>query len=521
MRWMVYIALSSLLLGCRTINPSITRPESSGLASAETTSLGRLYAEVQAKHLGQSGFRLLEYGPEALMARAAMVDRAERTLDLQYYIYDPGKVGHALTQRLLEAADRGVRVRLLLDDNNQGDDRPLIVLASHPNIEVRVFNPFRYRARWMRIPQYLVDLNRINRRMHNKIIVADNQLAILGGRNIGDSYFDISEEGNVRDFDVLIAGPLVRQASAAFDEFWNSPWALPAQALSSEPVAPDELAALRRSLQAWVFGVPGNREKYEALRDEYTHEVLENPGHLVWAKGELIWDAPDKMTQTSPATTRVARRIEQEFDACQQELLIESGYFIPGQEGLKQLEALTQQGVQVKVLTSALEATDQPLVYSAYRRYRRSLLQAGVEIHEYKMQTRVPPGTKRWFAPRSALSSLHAKVMVFDRRRVWIGSFNLDARSVWYNTEIAALIDSPELAAQLERHVLADFTAERSWHVVLPPPPPGAADTRERLKWVGERHGVAMELDREPARNWWQRFRADFYSLFPGVEKLL
>ena len=228
MRWMVYIALSSLLLGCRTINPSVARPESKGLASPETTSLGRLYADAQARHPGQSGFRLLEYGPEALMARAAMVDRAERTLDLQYYIYDPGKVGHALTQRLLEAADRGVRVRLLLDDNNQDNDRPLIVLASHPNIEVRVFNPFRYRARWMRIPQYLTDLNRINRRMHNKIIVADNQLAILGGRNIGDIYFDIGEEGNLSDFDVLIAGPLVRQASVAFDEFWNSPWALPA-----------------------------------------------------------------------------------------------------------------------------------------------------------------------------------------------------------------------------------------------------------------------------------------------------
>jgi putative cardiolipin synthase len=160
-------------------------------------------------------------------------------------------------------------------------------------------------------------------------------------------------------------------------------------------------------------------------------------------------------------------------------------------------------------------------VYSAYRRYRRALLQAGIEIHEYKMQTRVPPGTKRWFAPRSALSSLHAKVMVFDQRRVWIGSFNLDARSVWYNTEIAALIDSPELAAQLEHNILDDFTAERSWHVVLEPPRAGAADTRERMKWVGERHGVAMQLDREPARNWWQRFRADFYSLFPGVEKLL
>ena len=177
--------------------------------------------------------------------------------------------------------------------------------------------------------------------------------------------------------------------------------------------------------------------------------------------------------------------------------------------------------MQVKVLTSALEATDQPLVYSAYRRYRKDLLRAGVEIHEYKMQTRLSPGTKRWFVPRSALSSLHAKVMVFDHRRVWIGSFNLDARSVWYNTEIAALIYSPELAAQLERNVLDDFTAERSWQVVLELPPAGSADARERLKWVGERRGTALELDREPARTWWQRFRADFYSLFPGVEKLL
>ncbi|MBI5381229.1 MAG: phospholipase D family protein [Opitutae bacterium] len=521
-RGLLAVAMSLLLFGCQTVNHSVPRRTSYGLEALENTRFGQIYAGAQQRNPGRSGFRLLEYGPEALMARAAIVEGAQRTLDIQYYIYDPGKIGQFLTQRILAAADRGVRVRLLLDDNNQGDDRPLIVLASHPNIEVRVFNPFKYRGQWMKIPQYLWDLNRVNRRMHNKVLIADNLLAVLGGRNIGDNYFDVSEEDNFRDYDLLMAGPLSRETSRAFDDFWNSPWAVPVEAMDSRPAAPNELDNQRRDLQARVFGEPGSWERYRGLNEEYSREVIERPELLVWAGGEVVWDSPNKVGRSSPEAMRVAHRFEKEFADCRRELLVESAYFIPGPETLRQIETLIKQGVAIKVVTSALEATDQTLVFSAYRRYRETLLKAGVELYEYKVQARLAPRLKRWFAPRAAPASLHAKALVFDRQRVWIGSFNLDPRSVWYNTEIAVVIRSSELAEQMAGHIYDDASAERSWKVELEPAPPGEpASSRRGVRWLGEVDGIEVERTREPARSWWQRLRAELYALIPGVEKLL
>jgi cardiolipin synthase C len=517
------LMLGLVFTACTSIRPIGNLAGSRCLATPENTQLGKLYASAQARHPGQSGFRILEYGPEALMARAAMVDSAEHTLDLQYYIYDPDKIGQFLTERILEAANRGVRVRLLLDDNNQADDRHLIVLAAHPNIEVRIFNPFHYRGQWMKIPQYLTDLDRVNRRMHNKVLVVDNQLAILGGRNIGDNYFGISEEDNFRDFDLLMAGPLVKETSTAFDVFWNSPWAIPAEALTKEPVLPAESEALSGSLERNVFGTEGSRERYIGLRNEYTREVIENPDHLVWAAGEVIWDSPTKMRVNSADTVRVARRLENEIDNCKQELMVECGYFVPGSEGVKQLASLAKKGVRILMITGALEATDQPLVYSAYRRYRKALLASGVELYEFKVQAK-PMSLKprRWFAPKGPPASLHSKAMVFDRQRIWIGSFNLDERSKRYNTEIAAIISSPELAEQLSRNILEDAAPERSWRVkLIRTNQQDTAATHARVLWAGERNGVPLETTVEPARSWWQRFRVKLYSLIPFVEKLL
>lgn len=492
-----------------------TRPVSRALDQPETTRLGRCYATAQAQHPGQSGFRLLEYGPEALLARAAMVDCAGRTLDVQYYIYDPGHAGFALTQRIVAAADRGVRVRLLLDDNGLVADRPLALLTAHPNIAVRVFNPFKLRIRWLRFIECLLDMRRVNRRMHNKILAVDNQLAILGGRNIGDNYFDLSRENNFRDFDVLMAGPLVRDASTAFDAFWNSRWAVPMEALLSRPITADELAKALEQETSQNREQAEHLEHQRASRAAYAHAVLENPAALSWATGEVVWDTPEKMRWTTRKTARVVQRLMQALDQCRQELLVESAYFIPGKRGLRQVQALKKHGVAMTVLTTALEATDAPLVYSAYRRYRSRLLRAGVNIHEYKLYAQPAKSARRWFRPRSALSSLHAKVMVLDRQWVCIGSFNLDPRSVWFNTEIVALLHSPVLAAQLAAFMREDFAPARSWSVQRRPA------LRGHLLWVGERNGKPVTLTREPARNGWQRLRAGVYAFFPGLEKFL
>jgi len=511
------LLLASLFLsGCQAIHYSKLREPSWQVNYPSLSPRDQLYTEACEKHPGQTGFRILTYGPEALIARASLVDAATHTLDLQYYIFDPDKVGHTLIQRLLEAADRGVRVRILLDDNNQGNDRPLIVLSSHPNISVRVFNPFRYRARWLRLPQYVTDLARVNRRMHNKVLISDNRLSILGGRNIGENYFDISESDNFRDFDLLMAGPLATDASAAFDEYWNSPWAIPAEDLAQAPVTPEEFDRFRRKHAEWVLEAPGDRSKYASLRNEYTRQVLERPEDLVWASGRLFWDPPGKMQATTADTTPVALRLDREMRECDSECLIEEGYFIPGDEGMEQIKELRRRGVSVRVLTSALEATDQPLVYSAYRRYRRELLEAGVELNEYKLHARIPPAKKRWFHTRKAPTSLHSKVMVFDHERIWIGSFNYDSRSIRYNTEIAALIESPRLAEQLSALINEGCRPEASWKVML-----DKSTQPPRLVWQGEDSGDGTLLLREPSRGWWHRLRVRLYSLIPGIEDLL
>jgi putative cardiolipin synthase len=512
----VLLAASLLLTGCQAIHYSKVREPSWQLSSPRNSPQDQLYAEACERHPGQTGFRILTYGPEALLARASIVDTATHTLDLQYYIFDPDKVGHTMIQRLLEAADHGVRVRILLDDNNQGNDRPLIILSAHPNISVRIFNPFRYRARWLRIPQYLTDLARVNRRMHNKVLIADNRLAILGGRNIGENYFDISESNNFRDFDLFMAGPLVTDASAAFDDYWNSPWAIPAEDLAQSSVTQEELDLFRRKHAEWVLEAPDDRSKYTSLRNEYTRQVLDRPEDLVWATGRLFWDPPGKMQVTTEDTTPVALRLDREMKDCNTECLIEEGYFIPGDDGMVQIKELRKRGVTVHVLTSALEATDQPLVYSAYRRYRQELLESGVELNEYKLHARIPPAKKRWFHTRKAPSSLHSKVMVFDHERIWIGSFNYDSRSVRYNTEIAALIDSPKLAEQLSSLINEGCRPEASWKVLL-----DKSTHPPRLLWQGEENGEDTTLLHEPSRGWWHRFRVRLYSMVPGIEDLL
>jgi putative cardiolipin synthase len=316
-----------------------------------------------------------------------------------------------------------------------------------------------------------------------------------------------------------MAGPLASSASTAFDEYWNSPWAVPAEDLTRTPVSKEEYAAFRSKYRSWVLDTPSDHSKYATLRDEYTRQVLERPEDMVWARGRLCWDPPGKMQSTSPETTPVALTLDAELKACSRQCLIEEGYFIPGEDGMSQILDLRNRGVEVRVLTSALEATDQPLVYSAYQRYRADLLRAGVEIHEYKLHAKVPPAKKRWLRSRRAPTSLHSKVMVFDERRIWIGSFNFDSRSVLYNTEIAALVDSPVLAEQLSTFISEGCRWEASWQVGFRGE--HSDSPRLRLQWTGERDGEPATLTREPARSWWHRFRARFYSLIPGIEHLL
>jgi putative cardiolipin synthase len=511
--------------GCVSMRPHTEAEKSHAFEWPERTGLGHIVEPLARAHPGLSGFRLLEYGREALVARTALADAAERTIDAQYYICDPDAAGSLFFQRLIAAADRGVRVRLLLDDNNLSDDREMATLCAHPNIEVRVFNPFAFRARWARLPQYAVDFNRMVRRMHNKIFIADNAVSIIGGRNIGNTYFSLDSESNFRDFDLLLAGPLTRDASAAFDEYWNSQWSVPATRLVGKAPQAGDFEKLKREIASRVLSIDGLEQENEERGRGYLQELGARDG-LVWAHGEIISEPARKIQRLSRETTQISARLEQEYQHTNKELLIEVAYIVPTKEFTNQLDDLRRRGVSVKLMTSALEATDVSMVFSAYKKYRLNLLEAGVELYEYKAHAGLTRSERRWYKPRSTLSSLHTKAIVFDRERLYIGSANLDPRSRNLNTEIAVLVRSRKLAAQMADYLAEDFSPRRSWHVQLHSaweyqPYRGVWREKKYLTWTGDYQGKPVTLYFEHAAGPWQRAKAFLYSLLPGIEPQL
>jgi putative cardiolipin synthase len=509
------LALAAALTGCTSIRSGSAPPPSSALGHPETTALGRSLAPVERAHPGESGFRVIEYGLEALVARAALADAAERTIDVQYYIYEQDEAGSLLTLRLLAAADRGVRVRILLDDYKLGDPRELAALCAQPNIQVRIFNPLRWRELWTRFAQYLIDFHRVDRRMHNKLFVVDNAAAILGGRNIGNNYFDLNSTHSIRDFDLLIAGgPTCHEASAGFDAFWNSAWAVPADRLVARAPTAADLRRERARLAARVQATSAFERQYGATRAGYISDLGHDPAALVWAPGQLIMEPPRKVQEATRQTTLVSEGLDAEWQRTRHEVVVEAAYFVPGAKGVATFRALRARGVSVKLITCSLDASDVPIVYSGYQKYRRDLLAAGVDLYEYKLHARSTGPDHKWYRLRPLYAALHSKVMIFDRERVWMGSFNLDPRSMSLNTEIAVIIESRELAAQLGAEITADMAPGRSWHVTLAQGPHGP------LTWTSEEEGRLVTSQREPGGPG-ERLREFLVSLIPGFDDLL
>jgi phosphatidylserine/phosphatidylglycerophosphate/cardiolipin synthase-like enzyme len=446
-----------ILAGCAGLPQHVKKYPSYALQGPQTTALARVVERSEdgsSKNL--SGVRLLASGEEALDSLIALADRAERTLDIQYYIIRQDESARILLAHVREAADRGVRVRVLVDDmNTAGEDRRFLHLAHHANIEVRVFNPFPggRSATWSRILTSISDIPRINHRMHNKLFVADNELAITGGRNIGDEYFTLDKRSNFIDLDVVVAGPLVAQLSASFDAFWNSKYAYPLASLTSaggiESAAPAPPPATLNDDANW-------------LRRELDAGSLK----LDWVPATVLADRPAKIaSETSPdEEVTIANNISALMRSAQHEVLVISPYFVPGEEGVELMRALTRRGVHIRILTNSLASTDAPLVHNGYVRYRPALLKMGVELFEVRPKL----GQKRLrFHPfKSSNASLHAKALVIDRRTVFIGSLNMDRRSARFNSELGLVMRSPEIAQQVTS-LLDDITEEGSYKLSL------------------------------------------------------
>lgn len=459
-----------------------------------------LLAQIEA-HPGLSGIYALRDGRDAFLARLALAQSAQYSLDVQYYIWHDDISGRLLLQSLYQAAERGVRVRLLLDDNNTGGMDGLLAAANaHPNIEVRLFNPFMQRG--FRPLGYLSDFFRLNRRMHNKSFSADGVVTIVGGRNVGDEYFGAGNGVMFADLDVAAVGPVVQVVEQDFDRYWASESSYPAEnIISAAPLALDTAPSQDAGTQGYLKAL---------AQSAFAQQLEAGTLPLEWAQATLVSDDPAKgLGKALPGNTVVAH-ISPVLAAAKQELLIVSPYFVPTRQGADLLGGIARSGKNVQVLTNSLSATDVAPVHAGYAKYREPLLDAGAKLFELKPEVTVTTDHHGGITGSSG-ASLHAKTFAVDRRILFVGSFNMDPRSAALNTEMGLLLDSPTLAGQLADG-LQQHHAAHTYSVLKTP--------EQGLHWQTQENGEIRHFDTEPKTGALKRFAVWFCALLP-IEWLL
>lgn len=503
---LILICCFFALASCASVPKDYPRETSTAFSHPEETVLGARIASAAEKRPEASGFALLRHGRQAFTSRIALTELAERTLDVQYYIWEDDTTGHIFSQRLLKAADRGVRVRVLLDDISfKGRDENIAALDAHPNVEIRLFNPFAHRS--ARALDFIADFGRVNHRMHNKLIVMDNALAIVGGRNIGNHYFQVDTHANFRDLDIVAAGPIVPEISDVFDYFFNGEWSVPIAALVDRQRTPEDLARTRSALEEKIAAEDYPHPLDQDV-DELSSEIIDVLDQLVWAPGQIIWDDP-KTIQETGSTSRMQEALARRAKRLEKELLIESAYLVMRDHGVDSIRELSERGVRVRILTNSLVSNDVLAAHAGYAERRKQMIEAGAELYELRPDA----GTvKQRVVSGSSKAALHTKAIVFDRKDVFIGSYNLDPRSGDINTEAGLYVESPELAQQLKAFMDDGVTMQDSYRVTL--------DEEGQLLWTTEENGEPVYYHKDPKSSWWQRFQSGFIELLPVEDQL-
>jgi putative cardiolipin synthase len=517
------LVVLATLAGCASVPKPLYYEKSVSHAwpTPEDTRLGKYYAAAQARDPELSGMLLLDDGGDAFEARIVLTDAAERTLDIQSYLWYGDSTGKLVLSRLLAAAQRGVRVRLLIDDIDlNGLDFSLALLDSHPNLEVRIFNPFAARSSVIgRAFEFLGRGRHLNHRMHNKTYIADNVAAIVGGRNIGDHYFNVNTKANFRDLDVLAIGRVAREVSTSFDGYWNSAWAVPVKALVKDPPPEARVTRARDALQQFADQLDGYPYPYRRDLQATFARLGEFDGRYTWARATAFYDDPDKVG--NPDARHMGSALTSTLESAASDLLIESAYFIPLDRGVATLADMTQRGVRIRVLTNSLASTDVMLAHVGYAKYRRRMLDHGVLLHEFRPDGSPSRSSGGPAFYGSSRVSLHSKAIVVDRRTVYIGTANLDPRSLVWNTEIGLLVESSEFASRVARFIETGMEPHNSWHVAylgarekaLPP-------ESKTLVWSSIRNGVHTRTTREPDVDLLRILGTAFLSLLPLDEQL-
>jgi putative cardiolipin synthase len=497
------LPLMVLLAACAQLPDRPDLPDEIAIPAGQGAGLDTLIAPLEDAHPQSAGFWLVTDGTEAFALRAGTASRATRSLDVQTYIWHADLTGRYLAYELLAAADRGVRVRLLLDDMDaRAKNYGLAALAAHPNIQVRLFNPLASRSGSLSAGlEFLGGFGRLNHRMHNKSWIVDNRIAIAGGRNLGDEYFGAGADVNFVDLDFAMLGPVVREVSASFDGYWNSIAVYPISALSPEAVTAEALAVLRERLAPAAEEARRSRYAERLQRDDVVRQLAAGERPIAWASEyRFASDDPLKaLREPGPDRSEVAEALRSALLGFERDAAIISPYFVPGESGSKWLVDSIAAGKRIRILTNSLAANDVAAVHGGYSRYRKRLLRGGVELWELKPE-RGEAAESSFFGSSGA--SLHTKALTLDGKLLFVGSFNLDPRSAMLNTEQGTLVWSPALAKQLEEIFAEQTSGAKAWRVTL---------TDDQLHWSDG----SNQADHEPMASAWRRFQAWLARVLP------
>jgi len=503
-KYFTLILITVLLLSaCATPLKPHSQPESFSLPPDPASAAWEpLHSNLPADW-ATSWFAIQDIGPEALRWRLALIDTATTSIDAQYFIWKNDAVGSLLFERVLQAADRGVRVRLLIDDSFlAGEDEVMLEMDAHPNIEMRIYNPFQLRSSSMlaRFIENLNDFERTNHRMHNKLLISDGEAAIVGGRNIADEYFGFDRELNFRTFDVLTTGKVLPEITAAFDVYWNSGWAFPVTIVNHKQAGEEDLVQLREDLRAnaaimdkWLAASDTEPRNWPERWAELARTML--PG-----EARILQDDPHFEGDTPPK--QAADHIKEIFSKTNKDVMSISAYLIPSENLLQIIRELSDKGVRIRSLTNSLASNNHIPAHTAYRHRREQILEAGVELYELR-----PDAAERTWLEAPGITAkhvgLHAKILILDKRLVFVGTINTDPRSMVLNTEVSLMVDSPELAAGILAAFATDFSPDNSWRV--------ERNEAGDLIWRS-REGT---LTHQPAGGIGRRVADFFYGLLP------
>ena len=494
------------LSGCSTLPKQVPQPVEYGFSTkTEETALAKIITPLRDANPGLTGYRVLFDPLEALAARLELIEKSEKTLDLQYYIWDNDKIGSMALHSIIEAADRGVKVRLLIDDNNAKQMEGIyLALDQHTNIDVRLYNPYRFRH--YRAMDMVLNLKRINRRMHNKSFIADNQIALIGGRNMSNQYYNVSDNYQFSDVDVMLAGSAADEIVHSFDEYWNDDYAFPVKQLVNPRHYTLRFEGLKEQLEQHDREVSVQNYLDLASRSHAFENWLNNSIQLDWVKAEVVKDPPSKIKAKAKKEEHLNFQLLNSLDKPTQTVDIISAYFVPEKKGAKQLEQLADNGVKVRVLTNSFKANDVPVVHAFYAKYRQDLLENDVQLYEFlstpdseNLNINTAELAKKAKVNIKGLSrsSLHAKLMALDEKQVFIGSFNFDPRSAYLNTEIGVLLYSPQLAKAVH-HTMDQNLSKYAYKLVL--------NAENKINWkIKLADGSIRTYEKEPKMKWWQR----------------